>query len=233
MNQLSSSPNKSYDKDAAFHPVVAGCRTLEAELLTAMQETGWQIPVLWIQSGLHNTPTRLQAALDSVLEECCGYTHVLLAMGFCGNSLAGIRTRDSILVIPRVDDCISLMLGSMKKRSEFPGTYFFTEGWLKGERTIMVEYEHAVRRYGRTMADRIFSDMLKNYHHAALIDTGCYDMEQAGKETRRIAAALHLNYQEIPGTLSYLKTLLTGPWTEEQFVLIPPDTLITPSHLSL
>lgn len=223
-----------YKKDTTFYPVIVGCRTLENELLATIRETGCQAPVRWIRSGLHNTPALLHDALDSVLEECRGYTHILLAMGFCGNSMAGVRTRDSMLIVPRADDCISLLLGSMHRRSELnsSGTYFFTEGWLRGERTIMVEYQHAVKRYGLEMADRIFNDMLKNYHHAALVDTGCYDMERAGEETRQIADALHLSYREIPGTLSWLKTLLTGPWTDEQFVRIPPDTVISASHLS-
>lgn len=219
-----------------FCPIIIGCRTLEQELTAAMEQTGCRYPVLWIESGLHNVPQRLCAAVQEAVDRCGGHTHVLMAMGFCGNSIAGVTTGAAPLILPRVDDCISLLLGSVQRRTALNktgGTYFFTEGWLRGERTILAEYRHAVDEYGEELADEVFRDMLRNYEKAALIDTGCFDRSAAAEETKKIARTFSLQYCEVPGTLTYIKELLSGPWPEERFVRIPAHTQISGGDLRL
>ena len=209
-------------------PVILACRTLEQELLEAIRQTNCKAPVVWIDSGLHNTPNKLQQALTDALAQCDGYSHILTAMGFCGNAFAGLQTRDAALILPRVDDCISLLLGSMQRRLELnaDGVYYFTEGWLRGERTIMVEYQHALEKFGERRTKAVFSAMLHNYHKAAFVNTGCGSPDWPRQQTKAVADALGLTYCELPGTLDYLKTLLTGPWSEREFVVIPPNTTI-------
>jgi len=223
------------EKENTFRPVVVACKTLEKELHAAMEQVECAYPVYWIESGLHNTPARLNAALDAAMDHCSGFSHVLLAMGFCGNSIVGVSTRDSFVILPRVDDCISLLLGSMDRRSALnaEGLYFFTEGWLRGERTILVEYQYALKKYGPKRANAAFSAMLRHYRSAALLDTGCFDVQSARAETKQIAQILNLEYCEIPATLDHIKQLLTGPWQEDRFITIPPKTQISASHLNL
>ncbi|MEM5817914.1 MAG: hypothetical protein AAGU16_08640, partial [Desulfitobacterium hafniense] len=48
--------------------------------------------------------------------------------------------------------------------------------------------------------------------------------------TEKIAATLKLSHQIIPGSTSYLKKLLTGPWDDE-FVIVPPGEIVTLTHL--
>lgn len=215
--------------------IIVGCKTLENELLQAVKETGCTYEIRWIESGLHNYPKKLNQVLQETLNGC-GAGRVLAAMGFCGNSIENISTEDYTLIFPRVDDCISLLLGSCRRRMEISrehGTYFLTEGWLKGERNIWKEYEYTMEKYGEETGKEIFQIMLGNYRSLALLDTGCYSMEKAGAEAKNIAGTLELEYKILPATLDYMKKLLTGPWTEEEFLIVPPHSMVQGSDLVL
>lgn len=212
---------------------IIACRTLEAELSAAMARCRCDYPVVWLNSGLHNVPVCLRQAVQEAIDGCSGCDTILLAMGFCGNSVCGVRSRSARLVLPRVDDCITLLLGSAKKRGELVGSYFFTEGWLRGERTIWWEYQHALKRYGPKKTEMIFRTMLQNYRQIVMVDTGCYDPEPVYAEVKRMAQVFGLEPGAVQGTLEGLLRLLTGPWPEEQFVHIPPHSEITQELLQI
>lgn len=213
--------------------IVIACKTIEQELLASMKETGCEYPVLWLESGLHNWPDKLRNRLQELLNRCREYDTVLLAMSFCGNSVVGLKTSDFRLVIPRSDDCITLLLGSFRRRQEAKATYFLTEGWLKGERNLWKEYQDCLAKYGEKRGKRIFAALLANYKHLALVDTGCFDREALEQQVREIASVLGLEYICLDGTLNHLKQLLTGPWWEDRFVLVEPDSTVTAEMCTL
>jgi Protein of unknown function (DUF1638) len=213
--------------------VIIACRTIADELRVALGETGCTHPVLWIESGLHLRPDSLRIRLQQELDHIGNVSQALLAFGYCGNALLGLRAGDFRLIFPRVDDCITLMLGSGSRRNAIGreyGTYFLTKGWLDFERNIWVEYQETVRRHGKEKADRIFKVMLRHYQRLGVIDTGAYDLGIFLEQVRDIGDALALKPQVIPGTLDYLKKLLTGPW-DEDFIMIHPGETVTVEHI--
>lgn len=209
-----------------MNPIIIACETIKNELLTVMAEVGCEYPVLWLESGLHNWPDKLRGRIQELMDGCSGYDTVLLAMSFCGNSVVGLRTHDFQLVIPRCDDCITLLLGSQERRQEASATYFLTEGWLKGERNIWVEYQSCMERYGKKRGKRIFDALFAHYHYLALVDTGAYDAAGAEAEARKIAAGLNLEYRRMDGTLEHLRQLLRENWQPERFLRIPPNSTV-------
>ena len=90
-----------------------------------------------------------------------------------------------------------------------------------------------MEKYGEETGKEIFQMMLGNYRSLALLDTGCYSMEKAGAEAKNIAGTLELEYKILPATLDYMKKLLTGPWTEEEFLIVPPHSMVQGSDLVL
>ena len=212
---------------------IIACKTISDELNLAVSETGVQYPVIWIESGLHNIPDNLKKRLQEELDKIADTELVLLAFGYCGNALLGLKANSFRIIIPRADDCITMMLGSRQKRKEISdemGTYFLTKGWLNGERNIWAEYQDAVNRFGREKADRIFAKMLHHYERLGIIETGAYKLDDILSNTEKIAKELKLTHEIIPGTLSMLKKLLTGPWNED-FIIIEPGETITMKHL--
>lgn len=209
--------------------IIVACKTLKNELETALKIRGCSHEIRWIESGLHNFPKKLHNTLQETLDQCTGCDTVLLVMGFCGNSVAGIQTHDFQLVVPRIDDCISLLLGSSGRRShqEISGsTYFMTEGWLEGERNIWKEYEYTLNKYGPELGKEIFDTMFQNYRNLGLIDTGCYDMDKAIAQTKEIAEKLNLTYIQLPGTIDYITEILSPGWDSDRFIIVPPNSVL-------
>ena len=214
--------------------VIISCRTIEDEVNAAIRLTGVDYPVLWLESGLHNQPPILLARLQELLDglDC---ERVLLAMGFCGNAMAGVRSGSAELILPRVDDCISLLLGSVKRRLAVSGeyaAYFFTEGWLRGEQNIWVEHQHMLETYGEELTAELEKSMFGHYRTLGLLDCGEKPVEPLVENTRMIAEALHLQQQVIPASVDYLTELLTGPWPDERFITLAPGGELTAADLT-
>lgn len=215
--------------------VIVSCRTLEDEVAAAIAYTHTDFPVFWIESGLHNTPKTLTSRLQETLREIHA-DRVLLAMGFCGNALAGLQLGKYETVIPRVDDCISLLLGSMERRHKISSemaAYFFTEGWLRGERNIWVEYQYSLEKYGKETAEEIMQMMYSHYDTLALLESGIHPIELLEEKTKEIAEVLHLRQKRVTATLDYLCELIRGPWPENRFLILPPGHQIRHEDLIL
>lgn len=207
--------------------VIIACKTIEQELLAAMEQAGCSYPVLWLESGLHNWPDKLRSKVQQLLDTCNGYDTVLLAMSLCGNAVAGLKTGNFSLVIPRCDDCITLLLGSQERRRQWPDAYFLTEGWLRSDLSLWAEYQKALEKYGEKRGKQIFSTMLCHYRYLALVDTGCFDAEGISGRVGEMARELDLEPVLLTGTLDDLKDLLTGPWPQERFLIAPPHSCVT------
>jgi hypothetical protein len=204
--------------------VVITCQTIRREVCLAVSETGVDYPLILIDSGLHNYPEKLREAIQKQIDKITNVDTILMAFGFCGNGLLGIKSPEARLVIPRADDCITLMLGSLetrKKISKEAGTYFLTKGWLDYEANLLTEYENCVKKYGREKALRVMKIMLGHYQRLMVIDTKAYRLEDVTGVTRVFAETVGMRHEEVAGSLRLIKKLLLGPWDEE-FVIVEP-----------
>jgi hypothetical protein len=205
--------------------VILACRTLEQELLTAMAAENCHDPICWLEGGVHNVPDKRRQEIQSALDSLPPCDTVLLAMSLCGGSISGLQTRDFRMVVPRCDDCITLLLGSQQARMAYPATYFLTEGWLKGDRNIWNEYQYCLKKYGPQRTKRVFSAMLAHYQDLALVNTGC-ESPDIENQMQEIARSLALNYRRIPGTLDYLLQLLQDNWDDARFLVVSPNRTV-------
>ena len=215
------------------HCVVA-CETLRDELLYAMQLTQTDYEIFWIPSGLHNTPSKLTDKLQEALENLTGFDRVLLCFGTCGNSVLGLRLGAYETILPRVDDCITLLLGSFSRRIEINeehAAYYLTEGWLRGERNLWIEYQYCVDTYGIDVAEDISKELFGHYRSLALLDTGINRVDELVEATRTMAETLKLEQIVVSATTAYIVELLTGPWPQERFIVKAPHSVIESSDL--
>jgi hypothetical protein len=218
-----------------MNTVIVACKTLEAELRYAMEKTGINYTVEWIESGLHNTPKLLTERLQVIFNGIAS-RRVLVAMGFCGNSVQGVTAGSFELIMPRADDCISILLGSVKARTDISvkhAAYFLTDGWLRGERNLWTEYLYTVDKYGEEEAESIAKMMFANYRTLGLLDSGAESIEQLIEKTKIIAETLGLEQAVFPATTTYLEELLTGPWDESRFLIKAPGETVTSKDLLL
>ena len=213
--------------------VIVACKRIEDELEFAMKSAGLSYPVLWVEGELHNAPSKLTDRLNEVIYEA-NADRVLLGFGFCGNSIRGIQASKSELIIPRVDDCISLLLGSVKKRvkiSDELAAFYLTESWMRSEDNLWYEYQTSIEKYGEEDAMYIMDTQLAHYRTLGLLDYGVKPLDSFIESTKIIAETFKLKQQVIPATLSYIEQLLTGPWPEHDFLVKPPGAPIVMEDL--
>jgi len=184
--------------------------------------------------GLHVNPQNLNRTLQEAIDTSAREAEtIILGYGLCSKAAIGLRASSCTLVIPRVDDCIAIFLGSsaayrQQARSE-PGTYYLTKGWIEVSDTPFAEYDHLAERYGPERAEWIVHQMLKHYTRLALINTGQYQLERYQDYARRTAERFGLRYEEIQGATRLVEKMLHGPWDEE-FVVVPPGGAVGYEH---
>ena len=194
-----------------------------------MKRRNSTLPVVWIDSGLHSFPNKLNKHIQDTLDQLPGhYTTVLLLFGFCGNSMVGIQSRNRTLVLPYVSDCMPIFLGSQKNREEAGNdTYFFTEGYLSGEQNALTDLAYSRNKYGEDTATYITKTMMAHYKRLAIIDTGTFNIEEVRKRIFPLSELIELPITVVPGNLSIIEDLLDGRWNPSQFLVKPPGEEIT------
>ena len=203
--------------------LVLACATVMEEMQPLLTEG---VATRTLDFGLHVNPPTLKAALQQAIDEA-DTDEIVLGYGLCSMAVMGLVATTCRLVVPRVDDCISIFLGSSAEyrrqaRAE-PGTYYLTKGWIEVGDTPFSEYERLVARYGESRADRIIRMSIKHYTRLALIDTGQHDMERYRQFARQLATRWDLRFEEIEGSNALVRKMLFGPWDEEFVVKAPGE----------
>jgi len=90
--------------------VILSCSSLEKYVAAAQECQGTSYPVFYLDKTHHVEPKNMQQCiLETERALPADVDTVLVAMGFCGGSWDGLAFSRRV-VIPRVDDCISLLL---------------------------------------------------------------------------------------------------------------------------
>lgn len=208
--------------------VAIACRTIQDEIMKAVCAVKSDYPIIWVESGLHNISEKLNRHLQAEIDKLDNVDNILLVFGYCGNALLGLVSPKARLVFPKVDDCISLLLGgnlAKNQLSKEAAAYYLTRGWLTYENNIWDEFTHCVNRFGYDKAKKIFGIMLDKYENLNVIDTGAYELDEFIKLTDKIALELGLRHQVVPGTLALLFKAFNGTW-DEDFAVIEPEKII-------
>jgi hypothetical protein len=217
-------------QDLTYDPTktkIIACETVLEEILPILPQ-GMAYEVL--DFGLHLIPNNLKEILQLTIDNQDGELKTLiLGYGLCSMAIVGLQTRNYTLVIPRVDDCIAIFLGSKNAYSEQakkePGTYYLTKGWIEVGDTPFAEHERLVEKHGKEFADRIIGIVLKHYTRLAYIDTGPKDQERYREYAQLTARKFNLRFEEIIGSDKLIRKLLYGPWDEEILVVPPGRTI--------
>ena len=182
----------------------------------------------YLPQGLHRTPGKMPAAIQEAVDALPPDAEaVLLGYGLCSNGVVGVTARKAPVVLPRVHDCIALLLGSRERYeaevAACPGTYYITPGWaLYGTTSLSCYKNEYLPKYGEETARYIAEELLKNYKRVALINHGAGDTKAGRAHAKEFAEVFDLDYAEIPGSLEYIHRLVCGPWDEVDFVRVEP-----------
>ncbi len=183
-----------------------------------------------VEPGLHLQPEKLKGVLQKTIDKITADADtIIIGYGLCSMAVIGLRAAKSTLVVPRIDDCIAMLLGSQKNyKAQLrinPGTYFLSKGWIESGINLAEEFRKTEARHGKRRADIIKELMLKNYSRLAFINLGYRNAERYRKFSRQAADELGLSFEEIEGTTRLLRRLVNGPWNDDFVVAAPGQTI--------
>ena len=206
---------------------VIACATVIEEMLPFLPDN---VAHEVLDFGLHLRPIELKRVLQEQIDEASKHADViLLGYGLCSMAVVGLQTRTADVVIPRVDDCIAIFLGScaayQAQAKKEPGTYYLTKGWIEVGDTPFEQYKQLTEKYGETRANRMTSLLLKNYTRLGFINTGQYEIEHYRDYARKTADQFGLRFEEIDGSPALVEKMVHGPWDEE-FVVVEPGQAV-------
>ncbi len=214
-------------------PVIVSCEVLRDEI----ERVAPGHEIRFVEGALHDYPDRMRAALQACIDETPGERTILLSCGRCSNGTVGLKAGRHRLVLPAVDDCISLLLGSRKRYLEEhgrqPGTYYYTRGWVDYIEDPYQEYLKIVPKYGEEKAIVLARMILEHYTRVAVIDTGTYDLERLRPYLETVSAFYELPLETLEGSLRLLEKLVTGPHDEEFITVEAGDELDEPRFWAL
>jgi hypothetical protein len=184
-----------------------------------------------LEAHLHVKPDSLKVALrDAVAELDEPGVTIVLGYGLCSNAVLGLTTEHATLVVPRVDDCIAMLLGSneafSREAEKERGSYYLAKAYLDECSTVVSEHEAMVAKYGCERAERMMRLVLKHYRRIVLVDTGRYDLEPLRERVRHVAELYELDVDEVPGTTRILDGLVAEEWGDD-FIVAPPGHELT------
>jgi hypothetical protein len=192
-------------------------------------QPGTQCEVL--EFRLHADPSALKRTLQETIDRAATSAEViLLGYGLCSMAVVGLQANGCTLVVPRVDDCIALCLGSQEAYKEQfkrePGTYYLTPGWIDFGESPFSEHPRLVEAFGESKAERVTGRILRNYTRLAFINT---DQGRDGgyrEYSQDMARRFGLRFAELPGSERLIKKMLHGP-VDDDFVVARPGEAIS------
>lgn len=245
-----------------MHKVVArrfkviACRSMYREISLLVSQVESACDVVFLPLGLHNDPGKLREALQREiaatqpqrfayekgnLETGYDYDAILLAYGLCSRGTEGVTSAKYPVVIPRVHDCIALLLGSHARYEEltrkYRGIYWYSPGWIEhslepGKERHTLVYETYREKYGEDNARYLMQleeNWQKEYRYAFYIRWGLPVDAKYMAFTKECAEFLGWEYRVVEGDKTLLADLLEGRWDAERFLILAPGETLEAS----
>ena len=212
--------------------VVIACEIFEDMLKQHLPE-GVTEQVTFLEYGLHRVPNKIANTVQMHLDDLPTPSLVVLSYGLCGNGIKGIRAGVHTLLVPRMDDCIAMLLGSrsayLREFSTVPGTYWLSKGWLESGSHPLKEHEEYSEKYGSEDAEWLMDTQYQHYERLVLVTHTQDDMNRYRSQAQAMAEFCQrwdFSYEEILGSDRFVKRLAEVAQdmnkTDKEFVIIPP-----------
>lgn len=234
-----------------------GCKMLEREIASVVYNSVNAVDVTMVRQQLHEKPKQLsvvlQEEIDAIDENISKYsnditTHdfdaILLGFGLCSETVIGLHSKKYPLVIPKVHDCIALLMGSRNAYMEYAqkhqGTFYYSPGYIEHENINDQDIEE--RRFQMYMARfkgkeklakramEIEREYTQGYENLTYITWDTLNLPQHREKAIDISKQHNWTYEDYKGNNSYFKDLVDGNWDEDRFIIVPPGYTVEQSY---
>lgn len=160
-----------------MNAIILACSSLINHVNAAQVKMKTDYPVIDVDRKYHEDPKQMREQLMEKLRTLpTEIDTVLVAMGFCGGSWDAV-TFEKRVVIPRVDDCITLLLHT--DNTWYPNLkktgHLYLRDTDTAEYSLEAMQKKLCKQYGGMNGSMIFNSMFANYTNVDIIDTGVYD----------------------------------------------------------
>ena len=205
--------------------IILACSSLKDYVEEAQRKLNTEIPAVYLSRKYHRDPQEMKEhIIDALSEMPEEIGTVLVVMGYCGGSWEGVSC-DKRLVIPKVDDCVSLLLqlndepvSDLKK----PGHFYVREKDPSKE-SIKGIFERMAADLDEETRARYLKDWQDIFSGISIMDTGIN-----GCRRQEYYAAVKVDADWLEAELDYvsagthlIEKLLKGNW-DRQFLVLEP-----------
>lgn len=205
---------------------VIACYTLADEIQKILPP---EIDLELLPYALHREPQKLQFELQQRVDADTEHDTLLFGYGLCSYGVVNLHSERHTLVIPRVHDCISILMGARKiydvEFAKYPGSIYLSKGWIDQGAEPLAEFKRYSETYGEENSQWMIDTQYSNYKRVVFIDTGVGNREELTNYSSEVANYIKVDYQEQQGSLRLLEKLIQGDWDEE-FVVTPPGRMV-------
>lgn len=234
------------------------CNVMRGELEKFKEEKPDHLDCVYLEQHLHDTPDIMREKLQTEIDKADKkYKDIILVYGLCSNGVVGLKSDTHRIIIPKVDDCISLFMGSREKYTEEfkkdPATYYLCKGWIEygsdpyrayliwtgQEDKIPDDWFGDKKRYGKKYDEQtariLIYEMLKNYNRILLIDNNDLeknhiDYAKDMKDFMDEILCKKIELVKIRGSSRMLKNIVDGTLDKSEFIIIEPGEKILQEH---
>jgi hypothetical protein len=228
--------------------LLIGCGLLLRELSDAIVRSPHLVDAKFLPAGLHDSGAksmrqRLQQEIDAI--ETSDYDAIVLGYALCGMGIAELKAPGIPLVVARAHDCITLLMGSREKYSDYfkanSGVYFRSVGWMErgremhdqlGAHGLSQDRDALIARYGEDAGQYLYEEATRyrsSYRKLTYIRTSsAFDDHFAGQALEE-ADERKWTYEEMAGDLTLFRRLLAGDW-DSDFLIVPPGHKVVATY---
>ncbi len=233
---------------------IFSCRVFTRELSYFIAKSKNIVDVTYLPQGLHESPQLLKSELNAAIKKFHDQVenwqrrrkpdYLALCFGLCSESIVGVEAIDIPIVVPRVDDCIGVYLGSEQRYLEcfekYKGTYWAFPSWVESTPSTDDNYldimraKYMERHDDEDVVDALMEleeEMTSNYQNVGYITSPlAVDPKGSLEHAQHYAKRNGWNLIELEGDLSLMQQLVDGPWDEDKFLIVPPKHKIEATH---
>ena len=212
-----------------FSLKIIACETLKDEITHLAPD----VETEWVKGGLHDFPDQMRAEINERIAETPGRRTILLGYGRCSNGTVGLKAGPHRLILPAIDDCISLLLGSRRRYLEeftaYPGHLLLHPRLDRGARGPLsgVREDDPAHRRGegpRGGADD-HGELHADWSSSRPAPT---TWRSASGTSRRWRRFYDLPIEMLQGNMRLFRKLIEGPWDAE-FIVVEPGGVLEES----